>query len=197
MSDKPFTFTLPGTGEIRPSRCDNHIERCLTSMRGMFQDERAYEAMLAVEDKLLYEVFEIRRPEVAGELISGISVVHPGLVGNEYYMTKGHFHSVLDTAEIYYCISGDGCMVMETPEGECDVEWFHPGTVLYVAPRWAHRSVNTDLNHDLVTYFVYSGNAGHDYKTIETYGFHQIVVHSDKRPVVQENPRWKSAGGEM
>lgn len=195
MSDKPFTFMLPGTGEIRPSRYDGYIERRLSSMRGMFQDEKAYEAMLAVEDKLLYEVFEIRRPEVAGELISGTSVVHPGLVGKEYYMTKGHFHSVLATAEIYYCLSGSGCMVMETPEGDCDVEWFHPGTILYVAPRWAHRSVNTDLSHDLVTYFVYAGNAGHDYKTIETNGFHQIIEHSDKGPVVRDNPRWKSVKG--
>ena len=195
MSDKPFTFTLVGRGGIRLSRCDSHTEGCLTSMRRLFQDETAYEAMLAVEDKLLYDVFEIRHPEVVGELISRVSVVYPGLVGNEYYMIKGHFHSVLATAEIYYCLGGSGCMVMETPEE--DVEWFHPGTVLYVAPRWAHRPANADLDHDLVTYSVYSGNACHDYESIESYGFHQVVVHSHKGPVVQDNPRWKSAGGEM
>jgi len=31
-------------------------------MKGQFFDQKAYEAMLAVEDKLLYEVYEIKRP---------------------------------------------------------------------------------------------------------------------------------------
>jgi len=39
---------------------------------------------------------------VAGELLFGVSIVHPGKVGNEFYMTKGHFHTVLETAEIYH-----------------------------------------------------------------------------------------------
>ncbi len=30
-------------------------------------------------------------------------------------MTKGHFHTVLETAEIYYTLQGRGYMVMETP----------------------------------------------------------------------------------
>ena len=32
-----------------------------------------------------------KRPEVAGELLHGVSVIHPGVVGNEFFMTKGHF----------------------------------------------------------------------------------------------------------
>jgi len=46
-----------------------------------------------------------------GELLHGTSIVHPGKVGNEYFMTKGHFHSVLDTAEVYYVLQGRGMMV--------------------------------------------------------------------------------------
>ena len=99
--------------------------------------------MLAEEDPMLYEVYEFNRPEVAGELLHGVSVIHPGLVGDEFFMTKGHFHSLLETAEVYYCLKGEGQMVMETPEGEWDVQPFTPGAVLYVPPRWAHRSVNT------------------------------------------------------
>jgi len=150
-----------------PSRYDNHIQRHLSSMKGQYSDQVAYEAMLAQEDRLLYEVYELKRPEVAGELLHGISIVHPGKVGQEYYMTKGHFHTVLETSEIYYTLKGHGYMVMETPEGNFAVKELIAGQVLYVPPRWAHRSVNVSQDEDLVMFFVYPGNAGHDYGTIE------------------------------
>ena len=68
-------------------------------------------------------------------------------------MTKGHFHSVLETAEVYYCMKGEGVMVMETLEGNWAVESLQPEKVLYVAPGWAHRSVNTSSDEDLVNTF--------------------------------------------
>ena len=83
-------------------------------------------------------------------------------------------------------------MVMETPEGEWAVEPLRPNSVLYVPPRWAHRSVNTSPNEDLVTFFVYPGNAGHDYGTIETQGFRKLVVERNGVPVIVDNPRWMS-----
>ena len=45
-----------------------------------------------------------------------------------------------------------------------------PGTVAYVAPCWAHRTVNTG-SEPFVFLAVYHGDAGHDYGTIETEGF--------------------------
>ena len=101
----------------------------------------------------------------------GISIVHPGKVGNEFFMTKGHFHAVLETSEVYYCLKGEGFMVMENPQGETAIEALAPGKVLYVPPCWAHRSVWTSRQEDLVFFFVYPGNAGHDYGTIEQQGF--------------------------
>jgi glucose-6-phosphate isomerase len=191
MKTVPFTFEVSIADAIL-SHYDNHIQRRLSSMKGQFLDQAAYDALLASEDVLLYEVYEIRRPEVAGELLHGLSIVHPGKVGDEYYMTKGHFHTVLETAEVYYCLKGQGLMVMETPEGEWAVEPLRPNTVLYVPPRWAHRSVNTSLTEDLVTFFVYPGHAGHDYRTIETQGFRKLVVERDGQPQIVDNPRWLS-----
>lgn len=189
--DLPFTFSVPFPGMI-PSRYDNHIQRRLSSMRGQFLDLNAFEKQLALEDTLLYEVYEFKRPEVAGELLFGISIVHPGKVGDEFFMTKGHFHTVLDTAEVYYCLQGKGYMVMETPEGDWSVEPLQPGSVLYVPPRWAHRSVNAALDGDLVTFFVYPGNAGHDYGTIENQGYRKLVMHGEAGDRIVDNPRWKS-----
>ena len=191
MKTDPFSFDLEAPNHI-PSEYDNHIERYLSNMAGQYQDEEAYTRMLKEEDTLLYEVYEIKRPEVAGEILHGISIIHPGMVGNEYFMTKGHFHTVLETAEIYYTLKGHGYMVMETPEGDWAVEKLDPGRVLYVPPRWAHRSVNTDHAEDLVMFFAYPGNAGHNYAAIETQGFRKIIVKMDEVEEIADNPRWVS-----
>jgi glucose-6-phosphate isomerase, archaeal len=189
MHQSPFTFgiTLP---QGIPTVFDNHIARRLSSMRGQYADERAYEAQLVQGDVLLYEVYEICRPESSGELLHGISIVHPGKVGDEYFMTKGHFHAVLETAEVYYCLAGEGYMVMETPDGEWSIAELRPGQVLYVPPRWAHRSVNTGAAADLITFFVYPGHAGHDYGSIEKQGFRKLIVEQAGKPTFIDNPRW-------
>ncbi len=189
--DAPYTFGLDTPGFV-PSKYDNHIQRRLSAMRGQYLDGDSYARLLAQDDRVLYEVYELKRPAIAGELLHGISIVHPGVVGDEYFMTKGHFHTVLDTAEIYYCLGGRGFMVMETPEGDWAVEELTPGKVLYVPPRWAHRSVNTDDSEDLITFFVYPGNAGHDYGSIEAQGFRKLVMKCDGRPTIVDNPRWQA-----
>ena len=193
MPDNPFTFGISLPGGIL-TEYDNHIVRTLSSMKGQYADQRSYEAMLAKEDTVLYEVYEIHRPEVSGELLHGTSILHSGKVGDEYFMTKGHFHAMLDTAEIYYCLQGEGMMVMETPEGDWAVEELRPGKVLYVPPRWAHRSVNVSDKEDLVTFFIYPAHAGHDYGTIESQGFRKLVVERDNKPCIVDNPRWRSGG---
>lgn len=188
--DQPFTFDILHGEEIKPSRFDNHVLRRLSDMKGQFCDAEAYQAMLDKKDVVLYEVYELRRPKVAGELLHGLSIVHPGKVGDEYFMTKGHFHRVLDTAEIYYCLRGEGFMVLETPDGEWAVESMRPHRVLYVPPRWAHRSVNTSLSEDLATFFVYPGNAGHDYQSIEKQGYRKLIIERGGGPQIIDNPRW-------
>lgn len=190
MKDLPFTLEIQQAKGFLPSKYDNHIVRHLSAIRNQFLCQDAAGAMLAERDPIVYEVYEIKRPEIAGELIQGISTVHPGKVGDEYYMTKGHFHVVLETAEIYFCLQGQGYLVMETPEGDCAVELLHPNIVLYVPPRWAHRSINTSCTEDLITYFVYPGNAGHDYNTIEQQGYRKLVIERDGFPVIVDNPGW-------
>ncbi|MCA9875586.1 MAG: glucose-6-phosphate isomerase [Anaerolineales bacterium] len=190
MKAVPFTFNL-NSPDFVPSEFDNHIQRRLSAMKGQFLDEAAYEALLNAANPLLYEVYELQRPVQPGELQHGISIVHPGKVGSEYHMTKGHFHEVLETGEVYYCLKGQGYMVMETPEGEWAVEALSPGRVLYVLPRWAHRSVNVSPDEDLITFFIYPGNAGHDYGTIEQQGFRKLIVEQEGQPAVVDNPRWE------
>jgi glucose-6-phosphate isomerase, archaeal len=189
-ANRPSTFEIVQAGSIVPSRFDQHIVRRLSDLDGQFLEEQAYRTLLSLEDSPVYEVYGFQRPEVAGELLHGLSIVHPGKVGSEYFMTKGHYHVVLDTAEIYYCLQGEGFMVMETPDGEWEVVPLRKGTVLYVPPRWAHRSINTHASEDLVTFFAFPGNAGHDYESIEKNGFRKLVVERDGAPQVTDNPHW-------
>lgn len=190
MKTTPFAFSI-NAPDFVPTEYDNHIQRRLSSMASQYHDSEAVAAMMAQNDELLYEVYEIKRPEDSGEVLHGISIVHPGKVGDEYFMTKGHFHTVLETGEVYYCCKGHGFMVMETPEGDWAVEELYPGRVLYVLPRWAHRSVNISPDEDLITFFAYPGHAGHNYGTIEEKGFRKLIVERDGKATVIDNPRWK------
>lgn len=196
MDDKPYSFGIRLPNAL-PDRHTRHITRHLSWMRDQFLDGRAVSEILQRGDPLLYEVFELGRPEVAGELVQGVSVVHAGMVGDEYFMTKGHFHTVMETGELYYCLEGEGMMVMETPEGDWSIEPLRPGRVVYVPPRWAHRSVNTGDAESLAMFFAYPGNAGHDYGTIERQGFRKLVIGLNGTPEIVDNPRWRPsrAGG--
>lgn len=79
-------------------------------------------------DPLLYEFYGLDLPEDdSGVLQFGTTILYPGKVGEEYFMTKGHFHTILDTSEIYYGLSGHGMMLMETPEGQVDWKEIGPG----------------------------------------------------------------------
>jgi glucose-6-phosphate isomerase len=191
MTDQPFSFDLPSP-DVVPSHYDRHYQRRLSAMGGQFLDQEAYQSILAQEDVVLYDVYEIERPHEPGELLTGVSIVHPGVVGREFFMTKGHFHAVAETAEVYYCLRGEGFMVMENAGGNWAVERLSPGRVLYVPPRWAHRSVCTARQEDLVTFFIYPGHAGHDYGTIESRGFRKLVLEGPGGIEIADNPRWRS-----
>ncbi|MUG71524.1 MULTISPECIES: glucose-6-phosphate isomerase [Paenibacillus] len=167
------------------------IKRNLSKMKGMYANEHAYEAMTVNGDPLIYEFHELGVPEKPGNLAFGTSIVYPGKVGDEYYMTKGHFHTILDTAEVYYCLGGKGYMLMESPEGDWAAEPFTPGKAVYVPGRYAHRSINTGTE-PLITFYVFRADAGHDYGTIESKGFRKIVIEQAGEAAIVDNPKWNN-----
>jgi len=168
-------------------------KRHLSQMQTQYHDAEAAARLARESNPLIYEFHEIGAPEHPGDLAFGTSVVYPGKVGDEFFMTKGHFHSVLDTAEVYYCLSGKGGMLIESPEGDTAFHEFTPGQALYVPKRYAHRSVNTGPER-LVTFFVFRADAGHDYGAIETKGFRKLVVDRVGVPVLIDNPKWTGVG---
>lgn len=165
-------------------------KRYLSQMKGMFADEAAFDALLAKGDTLVYEFHGLPVPEHEGDLAFGCSILYPGKVGGEYFMTKGHFHTILDTAEVYYCLSGRGYMLLENEEGDYCAHELTPGRAVYVPKGYAHRSINTSSTENLVTFFVFRADAGHDYGTIELKGYRKLILEKDGKPVIADNPKW-------
>ena len=172
------------------SRSTQSTKRTLSQMKGMYAEDSALEKLIETDDPLVYEFYEIGAPEHAGDIASGTSIVYPGKVGNEYFMTKGHFHTIIDTAETYYCLSGTGYMLTENAAGDWVAHKLYPGAMVYVPKGYAHRSVNTG-NVPLVTFFAFRGDAGHDYGTIEEKGFRKLVIEEGGKAVIVDNPKWK------
>lgn len=171
------------------SKAAKPSQRYLSQMKNMFGDTEAAARILEKEDPVLYRWFELGTPERAGDLAFGVTILNPGKVGDEYYMTKGHFHTVLETAEVYYTLSGEGYMVMENPEGDTQEQPLSKGQTVYVPRSYAHRMVNTG-DKPLITFFVFAADAGHDYGTIETKGYHKMIVEKDGKPEIVDNPKW-------
>lgn len=168
------------------------IKRMLSEMNGMYLDNEKLKEMLKKADMVVYEFYDLGIPENPSELAYGTTILYPGKVGDEFFMTKGHFHEKLDTAEIYYCIKGHGYLLMENPEGDVEVQEMTPGVSVYVPPRFAHRSINISDMDPFIMFFVFRADAGHDYKTIESKGFRKLVVEKDGKSILIDNPKWKS-----
>ena len=84
-------------------------------------------------------------------------------------MTKGHFH-LRETAEIYFCLSGQGYLLTQNNQGEVHTVQMNSGVLGYIPPGWGHRTLNTGPE-EFVFLAVYPADAGHNYRVIEEKGF--------------------------
>ena len=128
--DQAFTLDFDLNNGL--SKHADTTKRYLSQMKNMYQDQETVEEILKHEDPLIYEFYELGCPERAGDLAFGTTMIHPGKIGNEYYMTKGHFHQIVDTAEVYYTLKGEGYMMLENLDGDWRVERMEKGKALYV-----------------------------------------------------------------
>jgi len=179
--DAPFGVRIDfATGFME--NADNLIIRRASDLRGYYADAEALEALIGSEDPVHYRVYEKAIPETEGHLLFCMSVLEPGRVGDEFFMTKGHYHTVSGTAETYLCTRGAGFMLMKTADGRWAAEPMGAGRMVYAPPHWAHRSVNTG-DEPLISFCVYPAHAGHNYGDIETEGFPQrVIAGPDGRP---------------
>jgi len=161
------------------------IIRKLSDMVDMFQNKKAAEEALK-ENPIIYKVYNVQIPEESGHLQHCISIVYPGKIGNEYYMTKGHFHKIKETSEIYLTLKGRGKLIMQMPDQKLRVLDMEEGNISYIPPYWAHRTVNIG-DEPLIFFGVYRGDAGHNYGIIEEKGMSVIIVEEGDKAVIKNN----------
>jgi glucose-6-phosphate isomerase len=143
------------------------------------------------KNPLVYEVHEAtNNPAAPGQLRYSTTIIHPGKVGDEYFFTKGHYHALGDRAELYFGLLGEGCLLLQTPEGVVNAQHMTPGVAAYVPPYWGHRTINVG-EANFVFLACYPADAGYDYATIAEKGFAQILVERDGKPQLVANPKWK------
>lgn len=170
------------TGTIRGEGV-KESHKTLGQLSGIFHDEQARLTM-----DPLTEVYRVRYwnpvPEgTAGGLFWGTTILHPGLVGDEYFMTHGHFHAVRDRAEIYATVKGNGILILMSEAGECRTQPLTPGSVHYIPGTVAHRVVNTG-DEPLVFLASWPSDAGHDYGSIVNSGFTRRILRRNGAPCI-------------
>jgi glucose-6-phosphate isomerase len=146
------------------------LSRTIADLAGVFGDEAARLAL--APSTLIYRV-QSHLPVAAGTeggLFWGTTFLQPGLVGDEYFMTKGHFHAKRDHGEYYVACSGEGALILMDEDRRTRFEPMRPGSVHYVPSCMAHRVANTGAS--VLSFFAcWPSDAGHDYDSILRDGF--------------------------
>jgi len=171
------------------SKYNKKVEVKLSELLPFVYDIKAAEERLREGDYVVYEYYENSMYGKEGELNFGVTIIHPGLIGNEYHFTRGHYHAKEYMGEVYVCIKGKGLMLMQNRKGDFHVLPLERGYIVYVPGGYAHRTVNIG-DEDLIYFYVYPADAGHDYETIARKGFKKLVLKVEGRPQLIDNPKY-------
>ena len=110
-----------------------------------------------------------------GAVLWGNTTLMPGSVGDEFFLTRGHWHQKRDRGELCITTSGTGLLVLMDEEGITRFEEMKPGSTHYVPGFTAHRTVNNG-SEPLVFLCAWPADCGHDYESILRDGFSKRVL---------------------
>jgi glucose-6-phosphate isomerase len=161
--------------------------RKIGDMAGYFQDERAYRAL--DPNVMMYKY----APCEFDTLSYVVTELLPGAVGDEYFMTKGHFHATIERPGIYTTFTGFGVLILQ-PKDENAPVMFSPmekGTLCYIPPYTGHRVANIG-NEKIIYTGTTTTDAGWSYGVIKEKGFKYLIVKSDRKADIIPNPKWES-----
>jgi glucose-6-phosphate isomerase len=152
-------------------------------LKNIYKDN---ESLLSLpQDEIIYEVDAYLPVDegTLGGLFFGLTKINPGKVGDEYYMTRGHFHSLSDRGEFYWGIKGHGALILMTRDRVTRHEEMRPGTLHYIPAHTAHRVANTG-DEPLSFGACWPSDAGHDYEEIEKHGFSSRLFDINGKPAL-------------
>ena len=136
---------------------------CLHQLEGVFADTLAFRQ--CDPERCVYDVEMFNSPAADGALFVGVTHLYPGKVGNEYFMTRGHFHQRREQGEVYFGLRGSGVLLLQNEQGDVRLEKVTPGSVHIIPGFTAHRLINTGAE-TLSALAVWPCSAGHDYAAL-------------------------------
>lgn len=174
-------------GQISGNAVHNYTKN-LRDLPNIFEDKEAFSNSNG--NKIIYLVQAIfpTKENTEGGLFYGKTVIYPGKIGNEYYMTKGHFHEKADRGEFYWGIEGEGMLLLMDKNRKTWAEKMYPGSLHYINGYTAHRTVNTG---DSILSFgaCWPSDAGHNYQEIIDKGFSARLKEIDGKPQLISNKK--------
>ena len=180
-----FCFPAPtwidwNSGALCGEGVESSVKR-LGDLMGIFDDEAAWQKLDPATEVYRVNFWRPVADGTQGGLFWGTTKLQPGLVGEEYFMTHGHFHAEPERAEFYATLSGSGCLILMDENRECVGQNMSAGSVHYIPGRVAHRVANTGTD-PLVFLASWPSDAGHDYSTIRANGFSKRLLKRDGIP---------------
>lgn len=158
------------TGLLFPEAQLRESTKTIGQLENMFLNENARRAL--DPDTVVYRVQAwCPVPEgTEGAQFWGNTIIEPGQVDNEYFMTHGHFHHKRNRTEYYGVIDGEGALILMEENRNTRMERMSKGSVHFIPPYVAHRVANTG-NVPLRLVACWPSDAGHDYDAIRQFGF--------------------------
>lgn len=166
------------TGYLPPVSQIRETVKTLGQLRGIFANEPAREKM---DPRTV--VYRVQTwcpvPEgTEGSLFWGTTVIEPGQVDAEYFMTHGHFHMKRDRTEYYGVIEGEGALILMDETRKTWMERMSAGSLHFIPPNAAHRVANT-ASVPLRFVACWPSDAGHNYESIRNHGFGARLLQVD------------------
>ncbi len=189
IKQTPFKIDIQ-TGRIRPNGTDLTTHRLIKGQKTLKDILPIFENTNNVDStkhqEIAYEV-EVWQPDAEGtpeKLQLGTSLLSPGTVNNEYYMTRGHFHQKRIKPEIYWGISGEGLLLLMDEQRKCWLEKVEAGSLHHISGHIAHRLINTGKTI-LTVGACWPLDAGHDYDSLEQ-GFAIRIFDNNGKIMIKE-----------
>ena len=168
-------------------------QKTVGDLQHFFRDEAARSK--ADQQQVLYRV-QAHLPVAEGTpggLYFGTTWIQPGTIGDEYFMTKGHFHKLADRGEYYWGLHGEGVLILMDEKRNFRGEYMYPGSMHYIPGHTAHRVANIG-NTELAFGACWPSDAGYNYEEILRNGFScrllkrdgkaQLIPYSSLNPVI-------------
>lgn len=150
----------------------------LADLPGVFIDNDAWRK--CDPQQSVYDVEMPDSPSGEGALYVGVTHLHAGNIGDEFFMTRGHFHQRREQGEVYFGLRGTGLLLLQTTTGQARLERVRPGSVHIIPSFTAHRLISTG-KETLSALAVWPSVAGHDYMAL-CRGFALRVFTSENHP---------------